>query len=183
MVPELASGNKPSCVCIGYGFLSENAGFARRCAEEGIVFVGPPPEILEQLGDKTQARIIAQACGVPVVPGTDEALSSAEEAKAFARHAGYPVIMKAAMGGGGRGMRVVQSEEDMENAFDQASREALGAFGEGRIYIDKYVLEPRQIEIQILADSYGNVIHLHERKLVILAMLLLASVTKSNATF
>ncbi|KAK9814506.1 hypothetical protein WJX72_007023 [[Myrmecia] bisecta] len=147
----------------GYGFLSENSTFARRCEEEGIAFVGPRPETIQEMGDKTAARKAAQACGVPVVPGTDQALATAAEAHAFAKQAGFPVILKAAMGGGGRGMRVVRQAEELDDAFARASNEAKAAFGDGRMFIEKFVEDPRHIEVQILADSYGNVVHLYER--------------------
>ncbi|GLC41025.1 hypothetical protein PLESTB_000951200 [Pleodorina starrii] len=147
----------------GYGFLSENAVFARKCAEAGIVFIGPKPETIEAMGDKTAARRAALECGVPLVPGTNQPLSSPDEAKEFATKFGYPVILKAAMGGGGRGMRVVRHESEMSDAFIRASNEARSAFGDGRMFVEKYVEEPRHIEIQILADHYGNVVHLYER--------------------
>ncbi|PRW20525.1 pyruvate carboxylase isoform A [Chlorella sorokiniana] len=147
----------------GYGFLSENAAFARECQKAGITFVGPLPETIEAMGDKTAARRLAVECGVPVVPGTNDALESAEQAKAFAREAGYPVILKARSGGGGRGMRVVHSEEEMEDNFVRASNEAKAAFGDGGMFIEKYLEDPRHIEIQILADNHGNVVHLYER--------------------
>ena len=115
------------------------------------------------MGDKTAARKAAQACGVPVVPGTDDALASASEAADFAASAGYPVILKAAMGGGGRGMRVVRSPDEMAAAFDTASSEATSAFGDGRMFCEKYVEDPRHVEVQILADNHGNVVHLYER--------------------
>jgi len=147
----------------GYGFLSENASFARECAAQGITFVGPLPETIESMGDKTAARRMAQECGVPVVPGTDDPLTSSAEAKAFAASAGYPVMIKARSGGGGRGMRVVRSEEEMDELFQRASNEAEAAFGDGAMFVEKYVEDPRHIEIQILADNYGNVVHLYER--------------------
>jgi pyruvate carboxylase len=147
----------------GYGFLSENATFARRCAEEGIAFVGPRPETIEAMGDKTAARRAALACGVPVVPGTNESLSSADEARAFAEEAGYPVILKAAMGGGGRGMRIVRDASEMDELFGRASAEAKAAFGDGSMFAEKYVEDPRHIEVQILADGQGGVVHLYER--------------------
>ena len=147
----------------GYGFLSENASFARECAANGITFVGPLPETIEALGDKTAARKMAQECGVPVVPGTADAIQCAEEAKAFAAEAGYPVMIKARSGGGGRGMRVVHNEGEMDELFRRASNEAEAAFGDGAMFVEKFVEDPRHIEIQILADNYGNVIHLYER--------------------
>ena len=147
----------------GYGFLSENATMARRCEEEGIKFVGPAWETIAGMGDKTDARVSAKAAGVPVVPGTDEALATFEEALAFAEEAKYPVMLKAAMGGGGRGMRVVYAASEMKDAFDRASNEALSAFGDGRMFVEKFVESPRHIEVQVLADSQGNTIHLYER--------------------
>ncbi|KAG2437519.1 hypothetical protein HYH02_011162 [Chlamydomonas schloesseri] len=147
----------------GYGFLSENAAFARKCAEAGIVFIGPKPETIEAMGDKTAARRAAVECGVSIVPGTNNPLSSPDEARDFAAKYGYPVILKAAMGGGGRGMRVVRHESEMADAFIRASNEARSAFGDGRMFVEKYVEEPRHIEIQIIADHYGNVVHLYER--------------------
>eukprot|EP00878_Enallax_costatus_P014326 GHUV01014985.1.p1 GENE.GHUV01014985.1~~GHUV01014985.1.p1 ORF type:complete len:629 (+),score=177.76 GHUV01014985.1:102-1988(+) len=147
----------------GYGFLSENTTFARRCQEEGIVFIGPRAETIEAMGDKTAARRAAIECGVPIVPGTNQALQNAEEALKFAEEAGYPVILKAAMGGGGRGMRVVRNDFEMADLFNRASNEAKAAFGDGSMFVEKYVEEPRHIEIQIIADAYGNVVHLYER--------------------
>eukprot|EP00879_Flechtneria_rotunda_P008891 GHRR01009311.1.p1 GENE.GHRR01009311.1~~GHRR01009311.1.p1 ORF type:complete len:945 (+),score=298.10 GHRR01009311.1:108-2942(+) len=147
----------------GYGFLSENSTFARRCQEEGIAFIGPRPETIEAMGDKTAARRAAIECGVAIVPGTNQALQSAQEALAFAEEVGYPVILKAAMGGGGRGMRVVRNDFEMVDLFNRASNEAKAAFGDGSMFVEKYVEEPRHIEVQILADAYGNVVHLYER--------------------
>uniref|UniRef100_A0A7R9V6Z0 Pyruvate carboxylase n=1 Tax=Chlamydomonas euryale TaxID=1486919 RepID=A0A7R9V6Z0_9CHLO len=147
----------------GYGFLSENATFARKCAEAGITFVGPLPETIDAMGDKTSARRAAVACNVPVVPGTNAPIADADEALRWAKENEYPVILKAAMGGGGRGMRIVRTEYEMKDAFLRASNEAKAAFGDGRMFIERYVAEPRHIEIQILADMYGNVVHLYER--------------------
>lgn len=147
----------------GYGFLSENPAFARECAAAGVTFVGPLPETIEAMGDKTAARRLAKECSVPVVPGTDEALENAAEALAFAEVAGYPVILKARSGGGGRGMRVVRSADEMEDLYARASNEASAAFGDGGMFCEKFVEDPRHIEIQILADNYGNVVHLYER--------------------
>eukprot|EP00891_Asterochloris_glomerata_P005106 jgi/Astpho2/5106/fgenesh1_pm.00073_%23_5_t len=147
----------------GYGFLSENATFARRCGEEGIQFIGPQAKTIEAMGDKTTARRLAEECGVPVVPGTDQALTTVESARSFSKESGFPVILKAAMGGGGRGMRVVHREQDLEESFTRASNEAKAAFGDGRMFIERYVEDPRHIEVQILADHHGNVVHLYER--------------------
>ncbi|PSC70059.1 pyruvate carboxylase [Micractinium conductrix] len=162
-IVKLAQEQGVDVIHPGYGFLSENAAFARACVEAGITFVGPLPETIEAMGDKTAARRLAQECGVPVVPGTDDALENADQAKAFAAVAGYPVILKARSGGGGRGMRVVRSEDELEDLFARASNEALAAFGDGGMFVEKYLEDPRHIEIQILADNYGNVVHLYER--------------------
>eukprot|EP00210_Caulerpa_lentillifera_P003086 g2948.t1 len=147
----------------GYGFLSENPNLSRRCAEEGIAFIGPPPEVLEQLGDKLSARKAAESCGVKVIPGTDEPVTTAEEALEFAESVGYPVMLKAAFGGGGRGLRVVRTKYELKEAFSRATSEAKASFGDGRMFVEKLIENPRHIEIQILADHFGNVVHLYER--------------------
>ncbi|MEX2048912.1 MAG: pyruvate carboxylase, partial [Gemmatimonadota bacterium] len=146
----------------GYGFLSENAAFARRCAEEGIAFIGPTPEQLEQFGDKITAREIALAAGLPVVPGTPEPVDDAG-ALAFAQQIGFPLMVKAAAGGGGRGMRVARDEAELAQVLTVARREATAAFGRGDVYVEKLVRNPRHIEVQILADQHGRVEHLWER--------------------
>jgi acetyl-CoA carboxylase biotin carboxylase subunit len=145
----------------GYGFLAENATFAEMCREHGITFIGPTPENMRALGDKATARKVAREAGVPTVPGTDE-LESVEEAKRAALEIGYPVILKASAGGGGRGMRVVHTEEDLERAVLQAQEEARAAFGNPAIYLEKYIEEPKHIEIQVLGDG-ERVVHLWER--------------------
>ena len=147
----------------GYGFLAESAPFSRACEEAGIAFVGPPPDVLEALGDKTIARKLAQEHDVPVVPGSDGPVESVDEALRFADSAGFPVIIKAAMGGGGRGMRVVHQADALAEAFERAQSEALASFGDGTVFLERFVKRPRHIEIQILADGTGDVIHLHER--------------------
>ncbi|CDS06225.1 Putative Pyruvate carboxylase [Lichtheimia ramosa] len=147
----------------GYGFLSENAEFARKVEAAGITFIGPAPEVIESLGDKTKARQIAMNCNVPVVPGTPGPVSEYKEAQAFIKEHGFPIIIKAAMGGGGRGMRVVRDEASLEDAFSRAKSEALSAFGDGTVFIERFVDKPRHIEVQILADRAGNVVHLFER--------------------
>lgn len=162
-IVKLAKSHGVDVIHPGYGFLSENANFARECAANGITFVGPLPETIEAMGDKTQARRLAGECDVPVVPGTADAITNAAEAKAFAADAGYPVMIKARSGGGGRGMRVVRSEGEMDELFQRASNEAAAAFGDGAMFVEKFVEDPRHIEIQILADNYGNVVHLYER--------------------
>ena len=146
----------------GYGFLSERAEFARAAAEAGIVFVGPRPEVMDALGDKVAARRIAAEAGVPVVPGIETAEISA--ARAFAAQVDYPILVKAAAGGGGRGMRVVSEAAQLEDALEAASHEAAAAFGDGRIFIEKYLARPRHIEIQVLGDEDGGVVALGERE-------------------
>jgi pyruvate carboxylase len=147
----------------GYGFLSENPAFARACEKAGIVFIGPTPELLELLGDKTAARRLADSAGVPVLPGTEESISSPLEARKFAASIGYPVIVKAAMGGGGRGMRVVRSEAELEQRLEEAQGEAKSAFGDASVFLEKYLPRARHLEVQILADNHGNLLHLYER--------------------
>ncbi len=147
----------------GYGFLSENANFARACREAGIIFVGPRVEILEQLGDKVVARHIAQQANVPILSGSDAALTSNEEAKKLAEQLGYPVIVKASLGGGGRGMRVALTPDRLEDALDQARREASTAFGAADVFLEKYIPRARHIEVQLLGDHHGNLVHLFER--------------------
>ncbi len=160
---EVALANGVDAIHPGYGFLSEKAEFSAACRDAGIAFVGPPPDVLRLLGDKTSARRLAVGQGVPVVPGTDGAVSEVEQARAFTRQAGFPIIVKAAMGGGGRGMRVVRRAEDLEVSFERARSEALAAFGDGTVFLERYVERPRHIEVQILADGAGEVIHLFER--------------------
>ena len=147
----------------GYGFLSENAAFAAACRERGVVFIGPPPEAIELMGEKTRARERMEKAGVPIVPGTPP-LRSREEAAAEAARIGYPVLIKAAAGGGGKGMRRVDKPEDLAAAYDACRRESSAAFGDDRIYLEKYIEEPHHIEFQILADAHGRVIHLNERE-------------------
>jgi pyruvate carboxylase len=147
----------------GYGFLSENAGFARKVEQAGIAFVGPTPDVIDGLGDKTKARTLAMKVGVPVVPGTPGPVASYVDGAAFINEYGFPVIIKAAMGGGGRGMRVVREQSDFQNAFERAVSEAKSAFGDGTVFIERFLERPRHIEVQILADAIGNTIHLFER--------------------
>lgn len=163
LILDLAKRRGVDAIHPGYGFLSENADFARACEAEGIVFVGPPSHVLEQMGDKLNAKSIAQKCGVPTIPGTKEPLKSREEALEKAVSFGFPVILKAAAGGGGRGMRLCNSAEEVEPAFDLVKSEAKKAFGNDDIFIEKFLVEPKHVEVQILADQYGNVLHLYER--------------------
>ena len=147
----------------GYGFLSENAKFAEIVEAHGIAFVGPKPEHIRTMGDKIEAKRTAGALGLPLVPGSDGAISDLEEAKAIAEKAGYPVIIKAASGGGGRGMKVCTSPDDLETLMQQAGSEAKAAFGDATVYLEKYLGNPRHIEIQVFGDGNGNAIHLGER--------------------
>ena len=162
-IVQIAKERKADAIHPGYGFLSENAEFARACAEAGIVFIGPTPELLDQMGDKTAARKQAQAQGIPVVPGTDAPLATPEEAVAWANQAGYPVILKASFGGGGRGMRVANNDRELVEYFTAATREAEAAFGRGDVFLEKYLRRPKHIEVQILADAHGHTVHLFER--------------------
>ena len=148
----------------GYGFLSENAAFAEACAEAGITFIGPPPEAIRQMGDKTAARGLMREAGVPMAPGTTDAIADPAEAERVAGEIGYPVLVKAAAGGGGKGMRVVERPEDFRAGFDRATSEATSAFGDGRVYVEKFLVGPRHVEMQVLADTHGNVVHLFERE-------------------
>lgn len=147
----------------GYGFLSENAEFAHLCREKGITFIGPTPEALELLGNKVQARELAKTIGVPVVPGTDGPVRTLEEGLKFSQSVGYPVIVKASAGGGGRGLRVVHSDEELHEAMESGAREALAAFGNADLFIEKYIERPHHVEFQLLADKDGYVVHLGER--------------------
>ncbi|AZR73541.1 acetyl-CoA carboxylase biotin carboxylase subunit [Anoxybacter fermentans] len=162
-IMSVASIAKVDAIHPGYGFLSENAHFAEVCEECGFVFIGPKPKTIEKMGDKAIARKTMIEAGVPVVPGTEDAIQDIDEAIYKAEEIGYPVIIKASAGGGGRGMRVAYNKEDLIRAINTASAEAEAAFGNAHVYLEKYVEEPRHIEFQILADDYGNVIHLGER--------------------
>ncbi|KIH76894.1 acetyl-CoA carboxylase, biotin carboxylase subunit [Geoalkalibacter ferrihydriticus] len=152
-----------SAIHPGYGFLSENAEFAEICAQCGLTFIGPSPESMRLMGDKISARQTVTKAGVPILPGTTEGVMNAEEAKKIAAQIGYPVIIKATAGGGGRGMKVVHSPASLPNAFATARAEAQSGFGNPEVYIEKYCERPRHVEIQIMADKHGNVIHLGER--------------------
>jgi acetyl-CoA/propionyl-CoA carboxylase biotin carboxyl carrier protein len=147
----------------GYGFLAENAEFARACEEADLVFIGPPPEAIEAMGSKTRAREIMAEAGVPIVPGATEPAKDVAAAKAQAEEAGYPVACKAAGGGGGKGFRVAMTADDLEEAFEGAAREGEKFFSDDRVYVERYLEDPRHVEVQVLADTHGNVIHLGER--------------------
>ena len=159
----LAKSKNVDAIHPGYGFLSENSEFARRCAENDIIFIGPDPEVMDALGDKITAKKIAVKCNVPIIESNKEGLTSLEVAISEANRIGYPVMLKAASGGGGRGMRVIRNNEDLESNFNSAKNEALNAFGDDTMFIEKYVENPKHIEVQIVADRHGNIRHLFER--------------------
>ncbi|WP_283152297.1 pyruvate carboxylase [Guptibacillus hwajinpoensis] len=160
---EIAKANDIDAIHPGYGFLSENLQFAKRCREEGLIFIGPELDHLRMFGDKVEARKQAILAGLPVIPGTDGPVEGLDEVKAFADENGYPLMIKAALGGGGRGMRIVRSEESLAESYDRAKSEAKAAFGRDEIYVEKFVENPKHIEVQILGDKHGNTIHLYER--------------------
>ncbi len=147
----------------GYGFLSENVEFARRCEEEGIVFIGPTSQHLDMFGDKVKARSQAIAAEIPVIPGTDGPVANLAEVETFASNYGYPVMIKAALGGGGRGMRLVHTPEDLASSYERAKSEAKAAFGSDEVYVEKAIIKPKHIEVQIIGDQHGNIVHLYER--------------------
>ncbi|KAH6612493.1 pyruvate carboxylase [Boeremia exigua] len=147
----------------GYGFLSENAGFARAVEKAGLIFIGPSPDTIDALGDKVSARRLAIKCNVPVVPGTPDPVEKYEDVKAFTDEFGFPIIIKAAFGGGGRGMRVVRKQEELEDSFKRATSEAKSAFGNGTVFVERFLDKPKHIEVQLLGDNQGNVVHLYER--------------------
>lgn len=161
---EVAKASRADAIHPGYGFLSENATFARRCQEEGIIFIGPRPETIEMMGDKIEARKCMEKAGVPIVPGTEEPLQSVEEAIQLCNRIGYPVMLKASMGGGGKGMRLIHHEGEVEEAYNMARSESLSSFGDNTVYLEKFVEEPHHIEFQILGDNHGNAIHLFDRE-------------------
>lgn len=148
----------------GYGFLSENAGFAAAVEAAGIRFVGPRPHAIETMGSKLAAKETVKPFDVPLVPGTDHPVHTPEEAREVANRIGYPLLIKASAGGGGKGMRIVREDSELENSFERAVSEAVNAFGDGAVFIERFVTSPRHIEIQILADQHGNVVHLFERE-------------------
>lgn len=160
---KLAKKKNVDAIHPGYGFLSENAQFAKKCEENGIAFIGPTSKIISSVGDKISSKIVAQAANVPTIPGVEQAIKSDSEAVEFANSCGYPVMLKASAGGGGRGMRIVQNEEELIRNFHEARSEAKKAFGIDDIFIEKYIDSPKHIEVQILGDKYGNIVHLFER--------------------
>ncbi|HSP14447.1 MAG TPA: acetyl-CoA carboxylase biotin carboxylase subunit [Thermoanaerobaculia bacterium] len=161
---EAAKSTGADAIHPGYGFLAENAGFARACRDAGLLFVGPSPESIEAMGSKTESRQRMQAAGVPVVPGLTEPVKSVDEITAFAREAGYPIMIKASAGGGGKGMRFVEREADLHAAFDRVTSEAQSFFGDSAVYAERFIASPRHIEVQILGDQHGNLVHLGERE-------------------
>jgi acetyl-CoA/propionyl-CoA carboxylase biotin carboxyl carrier protein len=161
---EVAQKSGAEAIHPGYGFLAENAAFARACDEAGIVFIGPPPDAIDAMGSKTKARELMSGSGVPIVPGTTEPVESvADAAKVIDETVGYPVAIKAAGGGGGKGFRVAETEDELEKAFEGASREGEKFFSDPTVYVERYLPDPRHVEVQVLADSHGNVVHLFER--------------------
>ncbi|MEX2602382.1 MAG: acetyl-CoA carboxylase biotin carboxylase subunit [Balneolaceae bacterium] len=161
---EAARKSGADAIHPGYGFLSENGSFAKRCEEEGIIFIGPGYRAIEMMGDKTTARSLMKSAGVPYPPGSEEALRDLESARQCAARIGFPLLVKAAAGGGGKGMRIIQSEKELEAGLQAARSEAKSAFGDDRVYIEKYLSSPRHVEFQIVADRQGHVIHLFDRE-------------------
>lgn len=161
---EAAIGAGAQAIHPGYGFLSENADFARACAENGLVFIGPKEETIRALGDKTSARDMAREASVPLAEGSDGIVETIEDAAHWAEKIGYPVMLKASAGGGGKGIRVAEDETQLKEAFESASSEAVVNFGDGRLYMEKFISKPRHIEVQVLGDNEGNVIHLYDRE-------------------
>ena len=163
-IVELASRNGVTAIHPGYGFLAENADFAARCTEAGITFIGPNPESMRLMGDKVLSRRAVSKGGVPIIPGTTEPVTSIDELKRISSEMGFPVLLKASAGGGGKGMRRVASPDELESAFQRAASEAEAYFSNGNIYVEKYLEEPRHVEVQVLADRHGNIVHLGERE-------------------
>ncbi|HMS40202.1 MAG TPA: biotin carboxylase N-terminal domain-containing protein, partial [Pyrinomonadaceae bacterium] len=161
---EVSKKSGAEAIHPGYGFLSENSEFVREVTKQNITFIGPSPEAMEAMGGKISARKIAIAANVPVVPGTTEPLKNYEEAREIAASFGYPVMLKASAGGGGKGMRLVENENDLKNALEAAQSEATASFGDDAVYVEKAIVRPRHIEIQICSDKHGNHVHLGERE-------------------
>ncbi len=161
---EIAKDTGADAIHPGYGFLSENASFAQLCEDNGVIFIGPTPEAIHTMGDKLEAKKTVSQYNVPMIPGTEGSVTDVKEAKRLAEEIGLPVLIKASAGGGGKGMRIVEKIEDFEEQMNRAVSEANSAFGDGRVFVEKYALEPRHIEIQILADTHGNIVYLFERE-------------------
>ncbi|MGA0328000.1 MAG: biotin carboxylase N-terminal domain-containing protein, partial [Limisphaerales bacterium] len=162
-IVEIAKAKGVEAIHPGYGFLSENPNLARACQKAGITFIGPRAELLDMMGDKTAARAVAQRIGIPTLAGTDEPITERKEAIAKAKEIGFPLIIKAAFGGGGRGMRIVKQASELQSLLDEAQSEADRAFGNPAVFLEKFIPKAKHIEVQILADRHGNVVHLHER--------------------
>jgi acetyl-CoA carboxylase biotin carboxylase subunit len=160
----VAKETKAEAIHPGYGFLSENANFARAVKQAGLILIGPSPESMEMMGDKLSAKTAAKKYNIPLVPGTDYAISDVEEAKKVAKEVGFPILIKASAGGGGKGMRIVESADEFDENLQRAVSEATAAFGDGSVFIERYVTAPRHIEIQVLGDTHGNIVHLFERE-------------------
>src|SRR5437763_7728148 len=164
---EVAKRSRAEAVHPGYGFLAENAAFARACRDAKITFIGPSPESIFLMGSKVESRRVVAKYDVPMVPGTLDPVESDDEARKIARSVGYPIMLKASAGGGGKGLRFVQTDDEMEGALRNTRSEALGAFGDAAVYIEKFVEKPRHVEIQVLADMHGNAVYLGERECTI----------------
>ena len=162
-IVALAKDKEVDFIHPGYGFLSENPALARACEAAGITFIGPSAGILDLLGDKTAARRLAEKAGIPVIPGTAKPVTKPAEAEKAAQRIGFPLIIKAAFGGGGRGMRVVEAASELKGLLEEATAEALAAFGNGAVFLERFIRRPRHIEVQILGDKHGNIVHLYER--------------------
>jgi acetyl-CoA carboxylase biotin carboxylase subunit len=161
---EAAKKSGAEAIHPGYGFLAENADFARACKDAGLLFIGPSPESIDAMGSKTESRQRMQAAGVPVVPGLTEAVKSFDEIEDFARTTGFPIMIKASAGGGGKGLRLVEREEDLHSAYERVTSEAEAFFGDGAVYAEKFIARPRHIEVQIVGDQLGNIVHVGERE-------------------
>ena len=161
---EAAKRTGADAIHPGYGFLAENAGFARACRDAGILFIGPSPESIDAMGSKTEARQRMKAAGVPVVPGLTEPARSFDEIEAFAREAGFPIMIKASAGGGGKGMRLVERQEDLRQSYERVTSEAESFFGDASVYAEKFIQSPRHIEVQVVGDQHGNIVHVGERE-------------------
>jgi acetyl-CoA carboxylase, biotin carboxylase subunit len=161
---DVCKKSRAEAVHPGYGFLAESAAFSQRCKEAGVVFIGPSAQVIDQMGDKVKARQIMKAAGVPVVPGSDGILTSEEEVVKTIESIGYPCMLKAVAGGGGKGLRLVRSRREVSSAYRAVGSEAASSFGDSRLYVEKFIERPRHVEIQILADNYGHVIHLYDRE-------------------
>ncbi|MHA6261316.1 acetyl-CoA carboxylase biotin carboxylase subunit [Sporosarcina sp. CAU 1771] len=163
-VIKVAKETNANAIHPGYGFLSENPAFVNRCEEEGIVFIGPTAEVMKLMGSKLESRIQMHAAGIPVVPGSEKGIDSIEEALEVAENLGYPLMLKASAGGGGIGMKLVQNSDELKNTFKSTKQQAISFFGDGAVFLEKWITEPRHIEVQIAADTHGNAVHLFERE-------------------